>query len=84
MYMYFPSQMREGCGQTALLRGAHHSAERYYQMQSDSGGIVGIEGPGWQRINSQADNGLGLNYLPRPIFDEFCDEARFGPLERVR
>eukprot|EP01043_Picozoa_sp_COSAG02_P046614 COSAG02_NODE_4377_length_5435_cov_3.316342_5_plen_86_part_00 len=39
---------------------------------------------GWSRINSHADNGLGLNYLPRPIFDEFCDEERFGPLERVR
>ena len=76
-------QMEEGCGQTAVLRGAHHSAERYYQMQRDSGGIVGIEGPGWSRINSQADNGLGLNYLPRPIYDEFCDEERFGPLERV-
>jgi hypothetical protein len=76
-------QMKEGCGQTALLRGAHHSAERYYQMQSDSGGIVGIEGEGWSRINSRADNGLGLNYLPAPIYDEFCDEERFGPLERV-
>ena len=32
----------------------------------------------------QADNGLGLNYLPSPIYDEFCDEERFGPLERVR
>ena len=76
-------QMKEGCGQTAVLRGAHHSAERYYQMQRDSGGIIGIEGPGWSRINSQADNGLGLNYLPGPIYDEFCDEERFGPLERV-
>lgn len=77
-------QTKEGCGQTALLPGAHHSTERYYQMQQESGGIVGIEGPGWARINSHADNGLGLNYLPGPIYDEFCDESRFGALERVR
>jgi hypothetical protein len=35
------------------------------------------------RINSQASNGLGLNYLPAPIYDEFVDEARFGPLQRT-
>ena len=51
-------------------------------MQADLGGIIGIEGPGWPRINSAADNGLGLNYLPDPIYREFTDEERFGPLER--
>ena len=39
-------------------------------MQADLGGIIGIEGPGWPRINSAADNGLGLNYLPDPIYRE--------------
>ena len=63
-------QTKEGCGQTSLLRGAHHSAERFYRMQADLGGIIGIEGPGWPRINSAADNGLGLNYLPDPIYRE--------------
>jgi len=75
-------QLEPGCGQTALLKGSHHGSEKFFKMQRAAGGIMGIEGPGWERINCEAENGLGINYLPRPVWDEFTDEARHGPLER--
>jgi hypothetical protein len=39
---------------------------------------MGIEGPGWDCIDSTADNGLGLKYLPGPIMKEYTDEADYG------
>ncbi len=76
-------QTRPGCGQTAVVPGAHLKAEEFYRWQSDQGGIIGVEGPGWDRINPNAANGLGLNYLPQPILDEYTDESKYGPLERT-
>ena len=43
VFVCLNDQMSEGCGQTCVLRGAHHSAERFYQMQQRAGGILGIE-----------------------------------------
>ena len=75
------NQMRPGCGQTAVLPTAHHAAEKFYQWQYAQGGIMGPEGPGWKRINTKAANGLGLNYLPKAILEEFTNEEKYGPLE---
>eukprot|EP00935_MAST-01C_sp_MAST-1C-sp1_P000743 g743.t1 len=83
VFVALNDQTRPGCGQTSVLKGAHHSAEKFYQMQRDNAGIMGIEGPGWPRLDVEADNGLGLKYLPDPIMEEFTDESKFGPLERT-
>jgi len=83
LFVALNDQMRPGCGQTALLKGSHHAAERFFQMQRAAGGIMGIEGPGWERLNYKAENGLGINYLPKPVWDEFTDESKHGPLERT-
>eukprot|EP00747_Dinoflagellata_sp_TGD_P097179 gnl/TRDRNA2_/TRDRNA2_167054_c0_seq1.p1 gnl/TRDRNA2_/TRDRNA2_167054_c0~~gnl/TRDRNA2_/TRDRNA2_167054_c0_seq1.p1 ORF type:complete len:375 (-),score=59.09 gnl/TRDRNA2_/TRDRNA2_167054_c0_seq1:92-1216(-) len=82
LFVALNDQTRPGCGQTALLPGTHHVAEAFFQKQRAAGGIMGIEGPGWDRIDPNAQNGLGLNYLPQCVFDEFCNEAKYGPLER--
>eukprot|EP00411_Alexandrium_monilatum_P074711 CAMPEP_0175559442 /NCGR_PEP_ID=MMETSP0096-20121207/36404_1 /TAXON_ID=311494 /ORGANISM="Alexandrium monilatum, Strain CCMP3105" /LENGTH=440 /DNA_ID=CAMNT_0016862645 /DNA_START=1 /DNA_END=1324 /DNA_ORIENTATION=+ len=84
LFVALNDQTRPGCGQTALLKGSHHAVEKFFQMQRAAGGIVGIEGPGWDRLNYQAENGLGINYLPAPVLDdEFTDESKHGPLERT-
>jgi len=83
LFVALNGQLTPGCGQTALLKGSHHATEKFFQMQRAAGGIMGIEGPGWERINTKAENGLGLNYLPAPVWDEFTDESKQGPLERT-
>ena len=68
-------QTREGCGQTALLPGAHHAVEKFLQWQYETNGHVGVEGPGWPRLNHDADNRCGLVYLPQAVRDQFIDET---------
>lgn len=85
VFVALNDQLEEGCGSTAVLPGSHHFAEKFYQWQREvggPGGILGVEGPGWPRLNCEAENGLGLNYLPEPILAEFTDESKYGPLER--
>ena len=41
-------QSLEGCGQTAIFPGAHHSFVKYYEKQRDNGGVYGPEGYGWE------------------------------------
>jgi hypothetical protein len=68
-------QTREGCGQTALLKGAHHAVERFFRWQRDTNNHLGVEGPGWPRLNHEAPNRCGLVYLPQAVRDEFIDET---------
>ena len=77
-------QSKPGRGQTAVLRGSHHLMERVFQQQVATGGIVGIEGLGWEdRIYTDVPNGLGLGRLPRAVIEEFTDESKYGRLERT-
>ena len=68
-------QTVEGCGQTALLKGAHHSVERFFRYQYETNGRLGPEGPGWPRLNYAAPNRCGLVYLPPAVAEEFIDET---------
>ena len=68
-------QTQEGCGQTALLRGAHHAVEKFFQKQRDINIALGPEGPGWPRLDYQSPNRCGLVYLPKEIRDQFIDET---------
>ncbi len=74
VFVCLNDQTVEGCGQTALLRGAHHAAEKFFRMQRDTNNCLGPEGPGWPRIDYEAPNRCGLVYLPEAIRNEFLDE----------
>lgn len=75
VFVCLSDQTREGCGQTALLPGAHHAAEEFFRWQRAQNNHVGPEGPGWPRLNHEAPNGCGLVYLPERIKSQFIDEA---------
>ncbi|MEM7078753.1 MAG: hypothetical protein AAF513_09005 [Pseudomonadota bacterium] len=74
VFVCLNDQTRPGCGQTALLKGAHHAVERFFRWQYETNGCLGPEGPGWPRLNYAAPNRCGLIYLPEAVRDEFIDE----------
>ena len=75
VFVCLNDQTREGCGQTALLRGAHHETQKFFRWQYEQGGRVGPEGPGWPRLNYDAPNGCGHVYLPEMVREKFIDES---------
>ena len=75
VFVCLNDQTVEGCGQTALLRGAHHAVEKFFRMQRDTNNCLGPEGPGWPRLNHDAPNRCGLVYLPETVRDQFIDES---------
>ena len=74
VFICLSDQTQEGCGQTALLRGAHHAVEKFFRYQRDTNNHVGVEGPGWPRLNYDAPNRCGLVYTPDAVRDVFLDE----------
>ncbi|MEM7018531.1 MAG: hypothetical protein AAF512_14470, partial [Pseudomonadota bacterium] len=68
-------QAREGCGQTAVIPGAHHLTEKFFRKQYETNGCMGPEGPDWPRLNYDVPNRCGMNYLPEEIFNAFVDET---------
>ena len=75
VFVCLNDQTREGCGQTALLKGAHHITEKFLQWQRSVNGHMGPEGPGWPRLDYEAPNGCGLVYLPKQVRDQLADES---------
>ena len=76
VFVCLTDQTVEGCGQTALLRGAHHAVERFFRWQYETNGHLGPEGPGWAAPQPRPrPNRCGLVYLPDPVQDEFVDET---------
>jgi hypothetical protein len=67
-------QSEPGRGQFTVLGGAHHAMEKFYQMQYETGGILGPEGPGWSRLDYSAPNRAGFNAVPVPVRELFIDE----------
>lgn len=74
VFVCLNDQTREGCGQTSVLRGAHHETEKFFQWQRAQGNCMGPEGPGWPRLNYEAPNGCGHVYLPEMVRNKFIDE----------
>ena len=74
VFICLTDQTVEGCGQTALLKGAHHEVEKFFRMQYETNRHLGPEGPGWPRMNHDAPNRSGLVYLPESVRDAFVDE----------
>ncbi len=75
VFVCLNDQTRPGCGQTALLRGAHHEVEKFFRWQYETNGRLGPEGPGWPRLNHDSPNRCGLIYLPQAVQDKFVDET---------
>ena len=75
VFVCLSDQTKEGRGQTALLRGSHHSVERFFRWQRDVNNHLGVEGPGWPRLNHDVPNRCGLVYLPETVRDEFIEET---------
>lgn len=69
------NQSREGVGNLGLLRGAHHHVEKFFRFQRDQGGPLGPDGPGWERIHTEAPNGCGLRHYPEQVREQFQDSA---------
>ena len=74
VFVCLNDQTRPGCGQTALLRGAHHEMEKFFQWQYATNGHLGPEGPGWPRLNYDAPNRCGMVYMPQSVQEHFVDE----------
>lgn len=72
-------QTEFGRGNVALLKGAHHEVERFFQKQRDQGGPIGPEGPGWPRLLPVGEDGVGLNYLPDVVRSQFTEGAEHTP-----
>ena len=75
VFVCLNDQMQAGGGQTALLPGAHHAVEQFFQQQYEDNGHVGVEGPGWPRLDTTVPNGCGLVYLPEAIRQQFVDDT---------
>lgn len=75
VFVCLNDQSVPGRGQTALLRGAHHAVEEFFQWQRSVNGRIGVEGPGWPRLAYDTPNGCGLVYLPKSVRDQFVDDS---------
>ncbi len=73
VFVCLNDQTQEGCGQTSLLKGSHHEVERFFRWQRDTNNHLGVEGPGWPRLNFKAPNRCGLVYLPEAVRSKFID-----------
>ena len=84
VFVCLNDQTREGCGQTSLLRGAHHVTEKFLRWQRETNGRMGPEGPGWPRLNYDAPNRCGHVYLPQAVRDHFIDDTSEATPDGVR
>jgi len=75
VFVCLNDQMKEGCGQTALIPGGHFAVERFFNKQYETNGHIGPEGPGWPRLDHNVPNRCGLVYLPEEIKEQFIDET---------
>ena len=75
VFVCLNDQTVEGRGQTALLSGAHHAIEKFFRWQRDTNNHIGVEGPGWPRLNHDVPNRCGLVYTPEVVLNQFIDET---------
>lgn len=75
VFVCLNDQTKPGCGQTSLIKGAHHKTQAFFRWQAEQGDRMGPEGPGWPRLNHDAPNHCGLVYLPQQVREQFIDET---------
>ena len=76
-------QSVEGAGNLGLLRGAHHPISEFFRYQRDAGGPIGPDGPGWERIDSNAPNFSGLRHYPDQVREQFTEGAEYTSDGRI-
>ncbi|MYD43558.1 MAG: hypothetical protein F4W90_06665 [Gammaproteobacteria bacterium] len=73
-------QRRPGNGQFAVLKGTHELVEAAFQMQRDTGSVIGPEGTGWPRIRVDPETGKPqLNGLPATVREVLPQLAADAP-----
>ena len=75
VFVCLNDQTQPGCGQTSILKGAHHLTQDFFRWQASQGNILGPEGPGWPRLNHDAPNRCGLVYLPEKVREQLIDNT---------
>lgn len=68
-------QRREGAGNLAVLKGAHHHMAAFFRAQREAGGPLGPDGPDWPRLDRTAANGCGLRHYPDSVRAAFMQEG---------
>ena len=75
LFVCLSDQTMPGGGQTNVLKGGHHAAEAFFRWQYAQNGHIGIDGPGWPRLNHDVPNRCGFRFLPDAIMEQFVDET---------
>jgi hypothetical protein len=75
VFVCLSDQTVEGRGQTGILPGAHHAVEKFFRWQRDTNNQIGVEGPGWPRLNHDAPNRCGIVLIPEMVLNQFVDES---------
>ncbi len=75
VFVSLNDQLVEGCGQTALVPGSHHSIEKFFRWQRSVNNHVGPEGPGWPRLTHDVPNRCGMLYIPEAVRESLTDET---------
>lgn len=75
LFVCLSDQSMPGGGQTNVLKGGHHAAEAFFRWQYQQNGHIGIDGPGWPRLNHDVPNRCGFRFLPDRIMEQFIDET---------
>ena len=75
LFICLSDQSMPGGGQTNVLKGAHHASEEFFRWQYSQEKRLGIDGPGWPRLNHDVPNRCGYQFLPEKIMDQFSDET---------
>ena len=70
-------QSEEGCGNVGLLTGAHRPMSKFFKHQRDKGGPIGPDGPGWERLDTEAPNKSGLRHYPEQVRSQFSKGAKY-------
>ncbi len=73
LFVCLSDQTMPGGGQTNVLKGAHHAAEKFFRWQYTQDKRIGIDGPGWPRLNHDVPNRCGFRFLPDQILEQFID-----------
>lgn len=74
LFVCLSDQSMPGGGQTNVLKGAHHASEEFFRWQYRQEGRLGIDGPGWPRLDHDVPNRCGYRFLPDRIMNQFIDD----------
>lgn len=71
VFVCLNDQTREGCGQTSLLKGAHHATEKFLRWQRATNGRMGPEGPAGRASTMRRPTAVGSSTCRSPCASSF-------------